>query len=183
MRLRRDGSSLGGARANGSGARTGWSIPPESTTAAFDQISEFVGVGKPRRKRSFSVSPKKAEALAAELAEIREAKAWDRIRPGHLVALWAWSFARTYGVAAPKLTGKEFAVARKLAAKLVAEQFGDLAKNALPFIRWVWERECEREEWRRKSGKGGGSMGWRAQFGSSSVVAEWRIAVARRSFK
>jgi hypothetical protein len=111
------------------------------------------------------------EALRAEA--LGSLKAW------HLVAFFAWCYREVYGVEAVDLLGVAGLGARSAADKLVREQFDGDPGACVQFIRWAWYREREREAWRREHKRDGRRLDWRAQFVGRSLLAEYRLAVAR----
>lgn len=106
---------------------------------------------------------------------------WSAAHGGHLVALYEWLHAEVYGVATSELAvRRQRAVAASVAGAMVKREFAGDYGEAVRFMKWAWEREQEREEWRRANGRSGQRVGWRLQFGGA-LVTDWRLDEARRS--
>lgn len=88
--------------------------------------------------------------------------------PIHFVALFTILFERVYGFEPMDLTPQTRMAACGMASSLARAVFGfpeGGGEKTMAYVAWVWEREREREEWRKKNGKGGQTLGWRLVFG------------------
>jgi hypothetical protein len=105
---------------------------------------------------------------------------WTGARPKHFVRLYGMLHRRVYGVEARELRNSlTMRAATRFATMQFQNEFNSDPVEMADFMRWCWERELGREEWRRRNGRSGGRIEWRLQFGPS-LVTDWRIDVARR---
>lgn len=105
---------------------------------------------------------------------------WEGARPKHLVKLYGMLHQRVYGVEARELRNSlTVRAATRFATMQLQGEFANDPVEMAGFMRWVWERELKREEWRRSNGRSGGRVDWRLQFGPA-LVTDWRIDMARR---
>lgn len=135
----------------------------------------------PKKRKHRPPSDRKGlrERYAREVEGMRQEGDWAALEPGHAVALYAACHERCYGVAPLELEHpKDFALARIAAKRLLLEHFEGKAETLASFVRWCWEREQEREQWRRQNGRTATRIGWRLQFGAA-LVTEFRIAGVR----
>lgn len=123
---------------------------------------------------------KGADDVRVEVKVMIESGDWTGASPRHLVALYELMHALVYEVV-PTMTNRERSIAVAQAGGQVRYQFdGDIAQ-AIEFVRWAWQREAEREEWRRRSGRQGGRLDWRRLFSSSGVLTDYRVELARKA--
>jgi len=135
-----------------------------------------------RRKKSAGRGPTAKKIRdAAERARVAIGSgSFSDVGPLELVGLWAWLHERVYEVdPVPEVTGKEGLAATSAAKRLLKNEFEEDAARAVDFVRWSWQRERARENWRRENGQDGGRLSWRLQFGDRLVV-DYRIAKKRR---
>jgi hypothetical protein len=121
-----------------------------------------------------------ADEARAEMEERAASGEWDGATGAHLVALYDKLHLAVYGVAGD-LDRKSRMFATSAATAMVKRDFqGDVAA-AVQFMKWVWKREQEREEWRRANKRDGQRVGWRLQFCFGALVADYRVHNARQS--
>ena len=116
-----------------------------------------------------------ARAMAAE-------DSWGEARPLHFVALHAVLFEAVYEFAPLDLTPQTRMTACGMVSALQKQVFGDDPSKVASYLKWVWQREEEREAWRRKNGRGGKVVGWRLIFGRN-LLNEYALDVRRKSSK
>lgn len=151
-----------------------------------DSAMRLAAFGDDRRKpglkkRRPSMSAKRLAAVRSEVVEMLRTGDWESATSQHLVALYAELHARVYGVASSEVEGGGQAAGAAIVAagRLVSTLFGGNATDAVLFMRWVWQREAQREEWRRQKGaEGGGRIGWKLQF-ARCLVDDYRLAERR----
>jgi len=103
---------------------------------------------------------------------------WTEARPGHFVALYAMGHAKAYGVPPLELTPPARMGAAAMVAKLLRDSFGGEPQRLYAFVRWVWTREREREEWRRANNREGRRVSWQLQFGKL-FLTDYALAIER----
>lgn len=149
--------------------------------AALEAIKSAADASQ--RKKTRSVRGVSDAAFLERLDELKDMLArarFDEASGIHFVALYADLHFRVYKVEAGDLAQKERVYATKLAEGMLARDFGgDRAKMA-EFVSWTWSRENGREAWRRETKNAGGRITWRAQFGKSSLLTDYRIDQARK---
>lgn len=111
---------------------------------------------------------------------MRQSGDWSDALPRHLVVLHGMIHEHVYGVAPAESTGAEFAAAAVAAARMLKVDFGGDAQAMFEFIRWSWQREQDREEWRRQNHKEGGRLDWRRQFCQRGILTDYRVDMARK---
>jgi hypothetical protein len=104
---------------------------------------------------------------------------WTDTRPMHFVAMFALLHHRVYGVEAHELTTAERVRASTLAGHMLREHFGDDAGAMAAYVRWAWQREKQRETWRRTNARTGGRLMARFVFGGA-LLTDYHLDLARR---
>ena len=136
----------------------------------------------PRAKRitwlRSSIGDALIEKLFAEVDTMIENNDLGDFTPSHAVAMHAHLFSETYGVPTGDPPAFRGAVCRR-AASLFEKEFAKNAQEFVKYILWVWVREEQREEWRRKNGRSGATIGAMWQF-DQRLVTEYRIDQKRR---
>lgn len=136
-------------------------------------IGRFAGAAPPPKPQA--VTRDSLARARMQMRAMRESRDWSGATPIHLVALYEWFHMTVYEVEVSELAAvKECAAAVAAAARLLRDQFRDDVTSMASFMRWLWLREEEREQWRRSKRVGGKRIGWRLQF-SASLVTEWRV--------
>ncbi len=132
--------------------------------------SVIVGWAKQYRKHKPSGGLQR-ERLVGELNTMLESGTWSNARPAHLVELYCLLHEKVYGVEALDLRGQ---LNRQAAARMVLtmmkRDFNSLAEPMVEFMRWSWQREESREEWRRRNNTGRRRLTWRMQFGGELLT-------------
>jgi len=139
-------------------------------------LSELVDakVAAKKRRGPPKLSGERVETARAEVATYAASGEWDAATPLHLVLFYESRHAEVYGTPPLELDAKARFLAVGAAKSVVEKYFdGDVARAA-HFVFWVWQREQERETWRRANGRDGGRIGWRLQF-SASLVSDYRV--------
>ena len=90
---------------------------------------------------------------------------WEKARALHFVALSAILFEKVYGFEPLDMTPTVRLAACGMASALLKSVLGEEPAKLANYLQWVWQREAEREGWRKKNGKGGQTIGWRLVFG------------------
>ena len=130
-----------------------------------------------RRQQGRSMN---VDQIKAEAEQMREKQCWASATPKHLVQLHAMLHAHVYGVVSGSGQGREFTFASSSATKMLREEFANDPEAMVDFLRWSWQREQDREEWRRKNGRDGARLDWRRQFAQRSVLTDYRVEQARK---
>ena len=133
-----------------------------------------------KRQRAKTISDSVFGRREQEARAFVEAGDWSRATPAHFVALYAIGHLNVYGVEPGELTPPLRLAAAGAAARMLQNDFGGDAGKMHAFVRWTWERELEREQWRRDNGREGGRISWRLQF-SRAIWTDWRLDLARKS--
>lgn len=141
-----------------------------------EELESQVRLKRPKRKRGIG-SRDHVEVLRAESEELRKAQRWAEMKPGHLVALWAWLYESVYRVPPEpaEVSPKAFNTSALLAGKALAESFGGSAERMVGFMRWAWAREYNA----KKFHPDGRRIGARLMF-SATLIGDWRVATAGR---
>lgn len=149
-----------------------------------DVIDGFAPPSKPRpKKKAYTPMPKaRRRAFIDEVQERMRTQEWDGMTTGRLVALYWLCHERVYGVVPSELDNAAvWSRAMLHAGKMVASEFDDDVGRAVVFMRWVWTRERDIEEWRRRNQRNGRRISWLDQFCYGRLVSDWRIAAARQT--
>ncbi len=148
--------------------------------SAEDPLADFLASGPTRRGRG---RPRRAAGgvVEAEARRRLESGDWRGARPGVLVAAHGLFHRGVYGIPDPAVaTAEGFRKATFVASSaLRREPFsGDVVRLA-DFLRWVWIREGEREEWAARKGVARHTRlsVWRAF--SAEAVGDWLLAARR----
>lgn len=97
-----------------------------------------------------------------------------------VVAMFAALHTAVYGVScAAELARKEWPRAVARAEQLVQRLGG--VEAAGEFVRWLWGREQNREQWRRSNRRGGGRLTWRYATTDTNLAAYRAWRARRRS--
>lgn len=126
----------------------------------------------PKSSAKRTPSRQSIDVAKAAADDMRTTGDFSSAKPMHLVAIWRWAFAQTYGVE-PAMTGKEWQLASFAAAALVKSDFEGKPSAVEPFLRWTWSEERRTLAWRRENGRTVTPLGWRMQFSRRHVV-KWR---------
>lgn len=138
-------------------------------------------ISKPKPKKASGPSTNKvAKEIKSVNDLIQNPKRWNEISVDQLVYIYGLLHEKVYGVTAVgELCNKEFLGARSAAKKTLEKEFNGDVTAVLQFFRWVWNREKEREQWRRENRQEGSRITWRKMF-SAGLVTEYRLALARK---
>lgn len=149
--------------------------PPSHTRlrAKMMTLGEFAA--KPIRQKKLYGE----EKWRAEMEAYAESGEWEGATGGHLVALYDKFHSTVYGVASD-LDRKGWMYATSAADRMVLRDFEASPANAVRFMRWLWKEEARREEWRRENHRDGRRIGWRLQFCFGTLIADYRVHVARQ---
>jgi hypothetical protein len=151
------------------------SVAGQGTTAA-QIMDDFCGPAPKRRS-----SP--GSARKRHIAEVKERlpkKDWKGMTPEKLVALYWVCHEQVYGMPPVELDRPRMWTGAMSAAKrMVRDHFDDDMDKAMSFMKWVWNREQEIEEWRRRKNKVGRRIKWRTLFVYDELITDWRAAMMR----
>jgi hypothetical protein len=137
------------------------------------------GRSKPKPKKRNPGTPFEIKRAIQDIERRVEEEDWEKMRPGMLVALFAWCHEKTYGVAPADLKGQSWRNAQRCAGMMVKKDFGGDIDKALEFLRWTWQRERRIEQWRRDNNQHGKVIGWYDQFQRGELLTKYRVDVAR----
>ena len=142
-----------------------------------------------RKKRPKTIPDAHWKRALAEAREMAAKESWAGARPIHFVAIHAVLFEEVYEFEPLDLTPATRMAACGMASALAKGLFlyghegvnqGEAAARVVAYVRWVWEREREREDWRRRNSRGGQTVGWRLVFGRS-LLNEYANDARRKS--
>lgn len=151
----------------------------EVLRAAAEVKASVARKTQPRKQGTPSAKSGQLERLVKEVAECIETDDWGDKRPALLVGVFCWAHEQIYGVDCVREVKRFFLTASQGARKLIDEEFEGDFDEALRFMKWVWARERDREEWRRKNTGYGKRLRWRHFFVERELVTELRLAEAR----
>lgn len=167
-----------------------------TTTELPDPLANFIGDvdayqrRKKQRSKATPSSQRKSQIeaidrrieLQKQAATDREREAcWDGVTAGQLIALYWVCHVKLYGVEPAELSdATTWSNAMKCAGNLVKLQFEGDVQRAVHYMRWLWTREREREEWRRSNRVEGKRLTWQACFVYKNNITDWRAAKVRR---
>lgn len=145
------------------------------------EVEEWAGQ-RIKRRRQKSASP--TRIIGAQMAverRIRERDDWASACADEIVALYAWCHRKVYGVDAEVLDGRTFLLAAFAAKRQLELDFSGDADAMVEHVRWVWNREADREKRRRQNpGPDAFRIGWRYMFKpGGGLLTDWAVARAR----
>lgn len=161
--------------------------PEDDCDAAEDEPGGAYAdvIAKTRAKMSRRKNKPKTIAAAvfgravAEVEAMLQTGDWSGAGARHLVALYDRLHTKCYDVAPAELGPSERFHACIAAGNMIRREFEGDVVAAAEFMIWAWERELDREEWRRQNGRDGGRIGVRLMFGGA-LVTDYRLHLARR---
>jgi hypothetical protein len=113
------------------------------------------------------------DEYTSEAHEFVKTRCWTGAGPGHLVGLYVICHEHVYGVPPLELDAVAWTMAKLSATKLVTECFDGDVPRAASYVQWVWTREQEREQWRRRNGAQTYRVGWRLVFASRHLFTDY----------
>lgn len=153
---------------------------PQQASPPVDLLADFLGPEKKSKSKSANQAGSRRRAHIADVAQRVESKDWNDAGPRHLVALYWFCHTKVYGTEPKELdTAAAWTRAMMFAGKLVREEFEGDVQLAIRFMRWTWNREKEREAWRRQNRRSGGRITWQQQFVHRYLVSDWRTDKTR----
>jgi hypothetical protein len=147
---------------------------------AAESLEAMVAKKLDAKPRKFRATKDQRRRAIVEMDAMAESGDWSAAKGHHLVALYAWCHNAVYGVEPLELDSRAWAIAGTCATRMVEQHFDQDPGKAIEFMRWAWDREREREEWRRANGRSGRRIGWQLQF-SGSLITDWKLDIARRA--
>jgi hypothetical protein len=146
-----------------------------SVLQASAQLSLQVGTKKPR-KSGAGTPVRRLMRLMEVVDKCVEDDEWPLGEgPVLLVALFCWAHNEIYGVSCTVEVARVFKGAQSAAEKLIRTEFEGSLEKAIEFMRWVWRREREREQWRRRNTGYGKVLTWRHVLMTGELVKEMRL--------
>lgn len=134
------------------------------------------------KKRRPRVTPKEVRQVRIE--EVRERMRcddWDGAASIALVPLYWCCHEKVYGTHPAELDNSRAWTSAKLAAgNMVKRQFDGDMHRAIVFMRWVWTKEQDREQWARRNEKPSRRLSWQNMFWHDFLITDWRVAAARQ---
>jgi hypothetical protein len=150
-------------------------VEPATRAIGMEQFLVRARVAPMRQRRGVG----DWDAARAQVLEFSDRGDWSGATPLHFVALYAALFRTVYGLDCAEVENTRIrAQAVAAAGQMLRDSFRDDPDAMLLFVRWSWKQECEREDWRRRNKRQGGTLGWRLQF-SPKLLDEYRIGVMR----
>ena len=132
-----------------------------------------------RPKRVSGIGDAVFNRVIDEVEEAIVADDFSLFAARHWVALYHLMHVRVYGVAPAELVSKTRTIAAARAARMLDKEFaGDKAKFAA-YLRWVWNRELSRVEYRKREGKELVRVGWGLCF-NGLLLTDYRVAMVQK---
>lgn len=145
---------------------------------AAAQVATMCERKHPKRKRRPPIRVTLQRAMQEAQRRTGEGD-WSDLRPQTFVQLWAWCHQQVYGVL-PSISAAEWEIACKRVGQFVKLELDGRAEVMLDYMRWLWAREKDAEEWRRRNKRDGGVLGWQ-RVCSTKLLTEYRISLSRRA--
>lgn len=145
--------------------------------ADFVAWARSKGEKKPRAKTIGNAAWDKARAQAKEFMASGK---WEDATPRHYVAAYELMHELVYSVTPTELDSKMRLAAAGMAKAMLDRDFGGESAEMAEYLRWVWQREQEREKWRRANGQDGVRIGWRLMFNGKNLLTDFRVAKVRK---
>lgn len=163
--------------------------PPSGTRSGDRPSAGFMTlVGQSREKMDRRKSKPKTMAAAifnralTEVDEMLRSGDWTGAGTRHLVALYDRMHLRCYGVEAVELGPSERFQAGMQASNMLKRHFADDLVSMVDYMLWAWNREIDRERYRRQHQQDGGRLGFRLMFGGH-LLSDYRCSLARRGVR
>jgi hypothetical protein len=164
-----------------------WLFKGEAGSEVKDRPSEarrtnrFLQSGKERKERS-KARPRSKTIPDGEWARLLsgadsriDSGEWSDASAKDLVALSAIMHSDVYGIESADLTPEMRLVASFQAGRLLEKDFSGDAGAFADFVRWTWQREVGRIEWRKKNNQASTfRLTWRLQFGPA-ILTDYRV--------
>ena len=142
-------------------------------------LSDWTNATPEKKKRSNTVTPKTWEKAMFVVRTMFATGDWTRATPIHLVATFALLHRSTYGVLPGELDAVTLFRVRLHATKFFVQEFDSDWSKFVQYARWVWTREKQREEWRKRN-----NNDYRLgpyQFFSKKILTDWIVSQGRIS--
>jgi hypothetical protein len=154
-------------------------VPPDDESSV--RLREFLGKRGERRRRPPSISDREWALAQEQAGECIRSGRWGDAAPRHLVALYDLMHSRVYGVQCVELLPRDRAIFTFSAKRLLDREFDGVPGAMAEWMRWVWQREADRERRRRFEGRETSSrIGPRLMFGGA-LITDWRLSQMRRA--
>jgi hypothetical protein len=147
----------------------------------LDNIEEAAEKPASKRKRlPPRIKPSNIDAAKEEVLGFIERNTWAMAETIHLVGLYVVAHEHVYKVPPLDMDGAAWFLAKRAADKLVEECFANNVEYAVKYLQWVWMREGEKEEWRRRNGTATYRLTWRLVF-SRQLLTDYFVNQQRPS--
>ena len=143
------------------------------------RIEDWLGSRSARQSAKRLREHDAREAVVLKTRAMMASGDWRDAGGIHVVELFGLLFAMVYGVACSELSGSARFYAAHAADDMVDQCFDGDVGAAVVYVRWAWEREAGREQWRRQHGRAGGMLSWRWVLRAGQTLDEYRLAQAR----
>lgn len=117
-----------------------------------------------KRKAGINITDRSWKKARHEMLEKAQSGDWANTKPLHLLVLHCELFNKIYKFEALDTYGKMRTHAVFAVANLLKTAFNGDVEKIVAYVKWVWTREEEREEYRKANGKGGQTLGWKLVF-------------------
>jgi hypothetical protein len=146
------------------------------------RLDQFLGNRKTtaEKRASKTIGDAAFGRAISQTREMMSTGVWGPAYPRHFVALYVVLHEMVYGVTPAELGPRPRVLAAGFAARMLEKEFDDDPGKMAAYVKWVWTREKDREEWRRKNGRDSGRIGWRLMFGPA-LLTDWRRSVLTRN--
>jgi hypothetical protein len=125
------------------------------------------------RPRSKTIAASRFSKTIAETRAMLESGDWEGFAARHVLALYDLMHEKCYLVA-PVMTSGERHRATLAAGLFVKNVFGGVYDDAVEYFRWLWDREIDRQEWRKRNAKPTNPMAFYWTI-STRIVTDYRV--------
>lgn len=151
---------------------------------ATDSVDEWVGDGRKRERprRRPRASGQAMSAYIEDASARAKSGEWGDVNGEQvgplMVALYIICHERVYGVRPLEVMApEEFPTASLAAKRLHVDVFNADLEAMVEFVRWAWDRERGREQWRAENHQETRRVGWRLQFGlNSALLTDYKVS-------
>jgi len=158
--------------------------PAQPVSVADASLQAFIGTPDQRARLAKRSKPSAGANRKDHIADVQRRwreNDWKGMTPGYLVALYWVCHVAVYGTEPLELDkATVWTQAMKSAGALVKKHFDGDVDLAVCFMRWVWTRERDREDWRRRNNVSSNRITWVRQFCYETLVSDWRTEKVRQ---
>lgn len=158
-------------------AESGVQLAPVADLAAWAAKGKKKTAPKPKGERGIATASLKR--ATSELDDMLGKDNFTGARPVHFLVLFLQCHERVYGVPM-ELSPKERKNACFIIARLLKQKCEGDPNAFVRFVKWTWEREVAREQWRREHAGGRGGKLTIGHAHSNHIWTEYCVEMARK---